>query len=309
MRFNFGRSSSVICRCWLLSAAALAIGPGCGNAPLPVQVDMRRAAAMRADLEAGAAQSAGAETATTETPAGWATLKGSFKINGSAPDRKPQAVDKEREVCAPGGKTPLSEEIVVGANGGIRDVVIFLSSVISDDEPWTHPDAKPGKSDEVLFDQKGCQFLTHVLALQPTQLLRIKNSDPVGHNTSLKPKKNRQDDQTVASGSTTTYQAKAEEADPFPVSCAIHPWMKAWVVMRKNSYIAVSKDDGSFEIPNLPADVNLEFRVWQEKTNYVQAVSVNGQPQKWAKGKFKMKLEPSSTQELNVSIDSGLFSK
>jgi plastocyanin len=288
---------------------ALAIVSGCGKAPPPVQVDMRRAVALRADLEAGAAAPASADATPSETPTGWATLKGSFKINGSAPERKPQAVDKEREVCAPGGKTPLSEEIVVGPDGGIRDVVIFLASAIPDDEPWTHPDAKPGKTGEVLFDQKGCQFLTHVLALQPTQLLRIKNSDPVGHNTSLKPKKNRQDDQTVASGSTTAYQAKAEEADPFPVSCAIHPWMKAWLVLRKNSYVAVTKEDGSFEIPNLPANVNLEFRVWQEKTNYVQAVAVNGQPQKWAKGKFKLKLEPDSTQELNVSIDSGLFTK
>ncbi len=291
---------------WIVFVPAFVTG--CGKTPAPVAIDMRQAAALRSDLEAGAG-AAVADSAPTETPQGWATLKGVFRVAGSAPDRKPLPVDKEREVCAPGGKTPLSEEIVVGSNGGIKDVVIYLAQSIPDDEPWTHPEAKPGKTDEVLFDQKGCQFLTHVLALQPTQLLRIKNSDPVGHNTSLKPKKNRQDDQTVASGSTATYQPKAEELEPFRVSCAIHPWMSAWMIFRRNSYVAVSNQEGAFEIPNLPAGVNLELRVWQEKAGFIQAVTVNGQPQKWAKGKVKLKLEPNSAQELEVVVDGSLFSK
>jgi len=281
---------------------------GCGTAPPPVQVDMRQAIALRADLEAGGG-SAASEAAPTETPQGWATLRGRFKIAGATPERKPMSVDKEREICAPGGMTPLSEEIVVGPDGGIKDVVIFLSQAIPADEPWTHAGSKPGKTDEILFDQKACQFLTHVLAVQTSQPLKIKNSDPIGHNTSLKPKKNRQDDQTVASGSSTTYLAKVEEPEPFRVSCAIHPWMTAYIIIRDNSYIAVSKPDGSFEIPNLPSDVNLEFRVWQEKLGFVQTVSVNGQPQKWAKGKVKLKLETDKPLDLDVAIDSSLFSK
>lgn len=292
-----------------LAFAAIAVFVvGCGNAPPPIAVDMRQATALRGDLEAGGADRTD-ETASTETPQGWSTLKGRFKIAGSTPDRKPLPVDKEREVCAPGGKQQLSDAIVVGADGGIKDVLIFLSMSISDDEPWTHPDARPGKTDEVIFDQKECRFLTHVLAMQPTQLLKITNSDPVGHNTSLKPKKNRQDDQTVAGGSSATYQAKAEELEPFAVSCAIHPWMSAYMIFRRNSYVAVSSADGTFAIPNLPADVNLEFRVWQEKAGFIQTVTVNGQPQKWSRGKVKLKLAPDVPLDLDVVVDGSLFSK
>ena len=38
------------------------------------------------------------------------------------------------------------------------DVAQFLASEIADDEPWTHADAKPGKTDEIVFDQKQCVF-------------------------------------------------------------------------------------------------------------------------------------------------------
>ena len=61
----------------------------------------------------------------------------------------------------------------------------------------------------------------------------------MGHNTSLKPKKNTAFDQTIPAGASTVYQPKAEEDQPFPVACAIHPWMKSWMIMRGNGYFAV----------------------------------------------------------------------
>jgi hypothetical protein len=196
---------------------------------------------------------------------------------------------------------------VIGPDGGLANVLIFVSQKLPDDEPWTHPDSKPGKSDEVVFDQKECVFLTRLLALQSSQPIRIKNSDPVGHNTSLKPKKNPAYDQTIPSNAAGLYQPKAEEDQPFPVACAIHPWMKAYMITRRNSYFAVTKPDGSFEISNLPAGVELEFRVWQERTNFMQEVTVNGTSEKWAKGRFKRTLNAGETTSLEVQIPGTLF--
>jgi hypothetical protein len=140
-----------------------------------------------------------------------------------------------------------------------------------------------------------------------SQPIRIKNSDPVGHNTSLKPKKNPAYDQTIPSNAAGLYQPKAEEDQPFPVACAIHPWMKAYMITRKNSYFAVTKPDGSFEIPNLPAGVELEFRVWQERTNFMQEVTVNGASEKWAKGRFKRTLAAGEKMNLEVQVPGSLF--
>ena len=41
--------------------------------------------------------------------------------------------------------------------------------------------------------------------------------------------------------------------------------MKAYMMPRKDTYMAVTKADGSFEIPNLPAGEKVEFQVWHEK--------------------------------------------
>ena len=75
------------------------------------------------------------------------------------------------------------------------------------------------------------------------------------------------------------------------------------MITRNNGYFAVTKADGSFEIPNLPAGVELEFRVWQEKLSFVQAVKVNGEDKKWSKGRFKQTLTAGEPLKLDVVID------
>jgi hypothetical protein len=294
----------------LATGSAIASANGCGpRLPVNVSPDLAVAKSLRATLEAGGGESAISDSAnaSSASPTGWATLAGVFKVAGDRPPAAAVTVDKDQGVCAPGGKPVLSQEFVISPDGGLGNVLVFVSQKLPDDEPWTHADAKPGKTDEVVFDQKECVFLTRLLALQSTQPIRIKNSDPVGHNTSLKPKKNPAYDQTIPSNAAGLYQPKAEEDQPFPVACAIHPWMKAFMITRRNSYFAVTKPDGSFEIPNLPAGVELEFRVWQEKTNFLQEVTVNGASEKWAKGRFKRTLTPGETTRLEIQVAGSMF--
>ena len=290
----------------LLIVALLSTLIGCGggrsNGP---KVSSKRVEEIRVSLVGSGGAAAGGSAAATsdQQPTGWATLKGRFVLDGPAPQRQPLKVDKETDVCAPGGKPVLSEAIVVDSSGGVKDVVIYLTSKISEDEPWTHPSMKPGVStDKVDFDQKACIFLSHVLAMRTGQTLNILNSDPVGHNTNMAPQKNPGFNQIIPSGTAgITYTPSSEENAPFPAACSIHPWMGAYILVRNNGYFAVTAPDGSFEIPNLPAGVDLEFRVWQEKTKFVQNVTVDGESQKWGKGKFT-KVLTDGDNEMSVSI-------
>lgn len=304
---NHSRMRLLLCAA---TAALLFVGAsGCGRSIGDVKANPIAVAKLRADLEklrdAGDG-GAGAADQPQADPVGWGTLKGAFKFGGSAPDRVALTIDKDTSVCAANGPV-LSEDLVVGADGGIRDVLIFVNQKLSDDEPWTHSSAKLGKSDEVLFDQKGCLFTTHLLAVQSTQPIRLSNSDSVGHNANLAANANPRFDQTIAANASAIYQPKAEEREPFPVSCAIHPWMKAWMVTRNNSYFAVSKADGSFEIPNLPAGVDLEFRVWQERSRFVKKAKVGGTEVKWNGGKFKQRVQADAVTEFNVELDASSF--
>ena len=54
--------------------------------------------------------------------------------------------------------------------------------------------------------------------------------------------------------------------------------------------------------PILPAGVELEFRVWQEKIGPITKVTLNGQPANWSKGKMTVKLEPDSELDMDVVL-------
>lgn len=282
-----------------VACALLVLATGCNNRmsgdPLP---DLKLASAIRSEIEAGVAGPEG--PGPTAEPTGWATLKGSFKVNGAVPPRKALNVTKDESVCAPGGKSVPDNDVVVGPNGELANVLIFLSSKTPDDPKWIHESYAATKNASFDYDQKACLFLTHVFALRSTQTLKILNSDSVSHNANLTPKGNAKPlNVTIPPGGSAPYVPGGDEPGAFPVACGVHPWMKAWLISRNNPYFAVTKTDGTFEIANLPAGVDLEFRVWQENLQGVEAVG--------PKGKYKVKLENEVPKELNVVIEASAF--
>ena len=300
---------------WRSMVVALAVASGCAR---PLQQAQRVSTTNVATLRS--AFGTAAETATASAapvisdPTGWATLKGTFKLSGTAPER-PQLnhlIDKDQAVCMPGGKPVLSDELVVdSATQGIRDVVIYLSGPAKfpvGDPKWVHEEYLASKDTTLVFDQKQCIFLTPLLAMRSSQKLNILNSDPVGHNTKIDATgRTQQLNATIPANGNTLYEPKGEAQEPFNVSCAIHPWMGARMIVRDSPHFAVTKADGSFEIKHVPAGVQLEFRVWQAKSKFLQDVSVDGKPQKWNRGRFKLQLKPDEPKELNVVVDAKVF--
>jgi len=260
----------------------------------------------------GTAEATGPATAVAE-PTGWATIKGSFKLNGSPPDRPPLTIDKDQAVCAPGGKVVLSETLVVdSATQGIKDIVIYLAmpgKFPSGDPKWEHPSYADARQATLDFDQKNCVFLTHMLAMRSTQKLKVLNSDPVGHNTKIEATgKAMPSNNNIPAGDFSMYAPGGEAQEPFNVGCSIHPWMSARLISRDSPYFAVTKADGSFEIKNVPAGVPLEFRVWQERAKFLQGeMKVNGNAEKWSKGRVKLTLQPDEPKTLDVVVDVAVF--
>ena len=258
------------------------------------------AAKIRSGFEVGVPTDS-ASAASTASPTGFATLRGSFKLEGDPPAPVMLTVDKDTNVCAPGGKPVYDDDFAFDeTTKGIANVVIYVEKC---PEEWVHESAKPGNDSEVIFDQKECIFLTRMVAMQTSQKLRALNSDPVGHNLKV-----ASFNQTIPSGGFAIYQPLKEMRAPEEMACSIHPWMKAWMFTRDNGYFAVSKPDGSFELPNLPAGVKLDFRVWQERSKAVTGATVNGEEEKWSKGRMSLTLEPD--QDLNLGdivLNSSLF--
>jgi hypothetical protein len=194
--------------------------------------------------------------------------------------------------------------------------VVYLSSTIPLDNPkWIHESYAASANAEVLFDQKECLFLSPMFAARSTQKVKIANSDPIGHNTKIDSKDSAAPfNLTIASASFANYAPGGPKGTgfsktPFPVSCSIHPWMNASMIVRPDPYYAVTDAAGEFKIANVPTGVPLEFRVWHAATNFIQKVSLNGQATTWSKGIIKLSLEPGANQTLEVALDGGLFAK
>jgi hypothetical protein len=279
---------------------------GCGRSaaagPRP-QIDV--ALKIREKLTSGAAEG-GASEAAASTGTGWATLKGTFKYVGAPPSPRPLNVDKDTEVCGRGGAL-MDNSLLVDSNGGIANVVLYARA------KRVHESAQPlaeGAMGEVVFDQKNCMFLSHVLAFQVGEKVDIRNSDPVGHNTKIDPRNGVAFNQNLPAGQSAPYVATAEEALPAAVSCSIHPWMRAYMLPRKDKYFAVTKPDGSFELPNLPAGEDVEIQVWHEHgTGPGGALVLDRKDLKWTnKGRFKVRLEADQPMDLALEVPAGALS-
>ena len=72
-------------------------------------------------------------------------------------------------------------------------------------------------------------------------------------------------------------------------------------------YFAVTDASGAFRIANVPAGVELEFRVWHEKAGYLQTVTVDSASEKWSKGKFTRTLSDGDDAKMNVVIEASAF--
>ena len=83
--------------------------------------------------------------------------------------------------------------------------------------------------------------------------------------------------------------------------------MKAYLLPRNDKYFAVTKDDGSFEIANLPAGEEVEIQVWHERASGPNgALVLPNKELKWSpKGRFKVKLDPDETKDLALEIPAG----
>ena len=245
-------------------------------------------------------------------PDGFGILKGTFKVVGTPAAQPALSVTADIGYCAPSGSMP-SEQVVVGPDGGLRDVLIFLEMDIPQDEKWEHPDYQATKDATLTgreqgFDQQKCRFLSHVFAMRSSQKLEIINSDTVGHNTKVDGP--AAINVNLPSKATDIYDPKGEQKNaPFPVSCSVHPWMKAWVITRDNPYFAVTDAEGNFEIKNVPSGVELKFRVWQDKLGFVNVpVKVDGEDVTWKKGRLPLiTIDNGASTTLNVDIDASAF--
>ncbi len=249
-------------------------------------------------------------TATTVSPPrthmptrGWATLSGRFVYNGPRP--APAAVDISTDQAVCGQHELVQEGLMVDDDGGLANCVIMLTSK----EVKVAPSYDETATGKIELDNRNCRFEPHIAVLRTSQQLVIKNSDPIGHNTRIDPLINPSFNPIMAAGGgSLTHSFPFQEALPVHVGCNIHPWMGAWLVIRKDPYAAVSDSAGKFTIIDLPVGSKLDFMLWNEVAGYLKSASFKGGKVD-LKGHFKITLKPGENDMGDIKINSFLFKR
>jgi len=169
-------------------------------------------------------------------------------------------MSKEPSCAAVHKANPVATETVVaGADGGLKNVVVYISDGLSG------PAATEVAPETPSWDQKGCQYIPHVMALNPNEHFKVTNSDPTSHNIHPMPQPggpNHEWNKSQPSGAPPIDAAWQSPEVAIHVKCNIHPWMSGYMVVVKGPY-GVSDDKGSFKLDNVPPG-NYTLTAWQE---------------------------------------------
>jgi plastocyanin len=191
--------------------------------------------------------------------AGEGKITGTVKLDGAAPHMK--GIDMSKDpycVKQHANDTPHLEQVVAGANGGLENVVLYISEGLSASAQAEVPKEVP------VFDQKNCMYTPHVLAMDAGQTFKVTTSDQTTHN--IHPNPNPMTGNIPWNQSQPPGAAPVEKSwkavEVIPVKCNIHPWMNGWHVVVKGPY-ATTDSNGNYTINNVPPG-SYTVTAWQE---------------------------------------------
>lgn len=180
-----------------------------------------------------------------------AAISGEALYSGPPPGPFVIWVKKDAEVF--GEKVP-DDRLVVSQAGRIKNVVITLEG-ISEGKPW--PNHRPQLAN------KGGRFLPHVQVVRTGTQLEIINRDPVLHNTH-----GYQDGRTVFNlaqpNQDQIIRKPLKRPGRIDVMCDAHDWMSAWIVVSAHPYVAITGEDGTYTLSDVPPGT-YQLTAWHEK--------------------------------------------
>jgi hypothetical protein len=202
----------------------------------------------------------------------WGTIKGQVILDGDIPRipllvKKGDLANKDAAICA-AHDIPDEKLVVDPKTKGIANIVIYLAK-----KPVNvHPNLAQSKDKEVKIDQKGCLYVPHVMLVRTDQRVRVFSDDAIFHSTHTHPIKNDLENFVMAPNDRSGVvlkPMKLAEKVPTKVTCDIHPWTSAYLMVLDHPYAAITDEKGHFEIAHLPVGIH-EFKVWHESSGFLE---------------------------------------
>jgi plastocyanin len=185
-----------------------------------------------------------------------ADVTGKVVYDGKPP--APKKIDmRTNPECVKLHADPVFENIwIVGDNGELKNAVVWVK-----DGNKLAGEAKKGP---VVLDQSGCVYEPRVVAVMVGQELRARNSDPCMHNVHGLPRENGEFNIAQNQKGQEDKLDATKFAEIFTVTCNVHKWMKAWVIVLDHPFFAVTNEKGEFAIKGLK-DGKYTLVCWHEQ--------------------------------------------
>lgn len=181
---------------------------------------------------------------TASGPQGSAAISGTVHFEGTAPERS--ELETNRECQDLRESPPLSEEVVVNDNETLKWTFVYIKEGL-DDAEYSAP------SEPVVLDQDGCMYKPHVLGVQASQPLLIRNSDPFQHNINAQAEVNRPFNFSQPVEGMENERTFQEPEVMVRIKCDVHGWMEAWAGVVGHPFHSQTGDEGTYTLDNLPA--------------------------------------------------------
>ncbi|MFQ5917977.1 MAG: carboxypeptidase regulatory-like domain-containing protein [Candidatus Binatia bacterium] len=181
---------------------------------------------------------------------GTGTIIGIVKFVGTPPSREKIPVVLDIEYC---GEERISQALIVGPNRGIQHAVVSLVGM----------ESSPKKGAKIThLDQVDCDFVPRVVIAPVGSPIIILNTDDFLHSFHTRSTKNPPLNKAQPS-MRKVLKEKFRHPEIIEVSCDLHRWMKAWIVVAEHPYYIVTDDTGVFTLTDVPAGT-YQLKVWHE---------------------------------------------
>jgi plastocyanin len=145
---------------------------------------------------------------------------------------------------------------VLGAGNTMGNVLVSVAKGLPAGKTY------PAPKTPVTIDQRGCQYIPHVVGVMVSQPVKLLNNDGILHNVRTSPGNNPPINMAQPKFRRVMTTSFARP-DIVKVSCDVHVWMTAWLFVAGHPYHAVSGDDGGFALDGVPPGT-YTLRVWHE---------------------------------------------
>lgn len=185
-------------------------------------------------------------------PGAVGTISGKITYDGKPPSPSMLTISADRKYC---GASRYDDQWLIGNDGGVKNVVVYLS------------DIKSGKAmatpHQMVLNQSGCRYVPRMSVVAPGSELLIQSSDPVLHNIHSYREGTTLFNVAVPPSQAFPIHKKLDKPGGIKLRCDVHNFMRAAIFVASNPYYAVTDEEGKFAIDDVPPGT-YTINIWHE---------------------------------------------